>query len=299
MRRRDFMGWLAAGALTASPAAAEEVANQGAGRREARKLRRALRRLEAAPAGAWQAYSAPEHRPAARLLRSTMRTLAVADSVTSLPPAERRVAEMDEVLQESAAEVDYVLQAHLARIASMRPEDAQRYRSALRADPELPRRVVGDIDAIAAEAGLGARERKRLRDTASHLAWRLERQSLDAVLDDTLNQVGRQLAHLEGGSSLGLPSADQARWAEELAHWQVSAEPDPESPAPYDGVWATRGYRMLRLSAAIGFGAGVLLLLGPASEGATVILALFPLTAVVVLLVLGVIFLAIDAAQSA
>jgi hypothetical protein len=56
---------------------------------------------------------------------------------------------------------------------------------------------------------------------------------------------------------------------------------------------------MLRLSAAIGFGAGVLLLLGPASEGATVILALFPLTAVVVLLVLGVIFLAIDAAQSA
>lgn len=336
MNRRDLLkGALGAAAVAGSataeasheaPLAPAEVD------RELQELRRDLDTLRTASdlglGERWRQLASDANRPVddevygahEQLVRSTMRTLAIAETLSSLPAANRQDDAVLELVGEHAAEMEYAFQGQLALLQGLTREQKLEVRDALRRRPDLGLDVGDHLDGIARRGELGGRRRRRLKSLVKHTTWRLQRQPMDTVVDELLLGTDKLAEVGSDGVRERLRPTVEARG--NVGHWngqkqrldralRQSALPLPGDPDVDAGVAETdRSERYIRIAkteltiGGILGGIGTLMVAGGALMGdgfgvAVLIAGLFPLTGFVVLMILGLVTLGIGLALRA
>jgi hypothetical protein len=262
------------------------------------------------------------------LARLALEALVVADVARAIPPhAELSPAFASRLMQELPV-LDRSVAAYGNLLQGMPMGARRNLERAVRQRPEVAMEMAEWIDGRAAASGVSRESRLRLRQLASGVTTRARRQSMSAVIDDTVDKVERIVAH-KGGS---LASARNAASNAMLASiWQTlddgvptntggapppsyggqlgapSAPPpvvyDPERPPPMEPAQeGGRGDRELEIGgiligagvAAFGIATGI-----GAAAGSVMWGMIIGATPGGILLVVGLVFLIIGAAQNA
>lgn len=156
----------------------------------------------------------------AELFRASMRSLLLTSSVNDLPEPDRRRPEVMARLQAGAPEADYAVFGSMARVSQMSPAELDDVQQALREDPELPKKIAEAIDEEARSGGVPLRRRLHLRRMTSHVLWRMKRQSVGLILEETLAKVDRLAKRvLRSGE---LRAVMQPR-PEDVLYWEARA----------------------------------------------------------------------------
>ncbi len=251
----------------------------------AARLERGMRRLSDQPFGS-MIQGPPGTRPdlTERVLRLTIESLVVLDVLRSIPEGAAIPAGLAEVLAPRMVTLDRTIHTHYALLSRMPIERRRNLDGRIRERPELAMDVGQWIDRHAAELGVPADNRVRLRHSAMTLGARLRRQSTNAVVDDCTNKLdelfARQAAPLPSdladatarvvdvmwqqvgestdlGSPVSPPPRVQIVSAEALADPLVvpdrfgaaSEMMDPTEPVQWNDSWARPGDEELRLGA--------------------------------------------------
>ena len=151
------------------------------------------------------------------LLRASMRSLFVTSSLAELPEAQQGDPRVVERLRKISGEADYAVFGAMARLESL--DEAQLATiDDLAKEPDFIDRVLEDIDALSSDLDVPANRRLHLRRMAKHLSWKLERQSMSAIIRETVDAIGVQIEtwtrRLEtNGAELALADGNP-RWIE-------------------------------------------------------------------------------------
>jgi hypothetical protein len=290
MQRRGFL-WTTAGGVLGGLTGVSALAGCGTpsqlrlGDDEGRRL---LARLEG---GLHAVRSGPvdprynQNDAAARVARLGLEALVVADVGRAIPVgaeipdalAERLHQELP-VLAESATTYGTLL-AGLSRTSRRHVEEH------LRNLPDAPMQIAEWIDRQAGEQHVAYESRHQLRRLATHVTQRTRRQSLSAIIDDTLGKMERVMAHhgapiafaRQAGSNAMLAgiwnAVEHGAGGRVPIHAQpqaVYAAPPPPQAGPGDPEIAV-GATMLGAGLGV-FGIGVLIgaAVGDAAGGAIV-----------------------------
>lgn len=149
------------------------------------------------------------------LLRASMRSIFVTSSLGELPTAQHGDPRVVERLRKISGEADYAVFGALARLESLDEQQLASIDEAAK-QPDFIDRVLQDIDALSSDLEVPASRRLHLRRLAKHLSWKLERQSMSAIIRETVDAVATQIEtwsrRLEiAGPELALADGDP-RW---------------------------------------------------------------------------------------
>lgn len=336
MDRRDVLKGVlgsvgVAHALPASGAEPEPPLAPDALAEELEQLRRDLDALQSAPdhgLGERWRQSGAGNRPVDvdeiaachdQLVRSTMRTLAIAETVSSLPVANRQDDAVLELVAEHAAEMEYAFLGQASVVAHLGRSGERELRATLQQDPDVALDLGEHLDRIARGRRVAARRTRRLAGLVKHTTWRLQRQPVRAVVSDLelgTEKVGelapealreRMRPMVEERARVGHWAAEKRRLDRALS--AVSDEPPADDPVgALDTADGDRLIRIAKTELTIGGilgGVGLVLILnGAALAGLSggvaavlIIAGLFPLTGFVVLMIVGLITLAVGHAR--
>jgi len=124
----------------------------------------------------------------------TMRTLAamhVAATFRELPADVQQRPDVQRRMWNALPFLDDAMLDMSEYLSSLAPSERRAVQQQLRKDPSLGMQIVGKLDEHAASAGVPNRRRAQMRAIATHATWRITRQSVDALVDDTLSKVQR------------------------------------------------------------------------------------------------------------
>jgi hypothetical protein len=117
------------------------------------------------------------------LAKKTLRSLLMVGTLSELPPEQLAHPEVQKRLQNSMGEFDEAMFGTQATLENLTPADRTRITRALNEDPNLGMRVMGAVDAQAAEFGVSLQQRTRLRSVSTHVTQRL-RLSTDLTVSE-------------------------------------------------------------------------------------------------------------------
>lgn len=329
MERRDFLSSLVIGAgagALAGPAVGCGAALPHAPTLGAREADALARRLEAglfairneqppvlATAPPWQLRpSAHEH-----LVRTGLEALVVADVARSIPEGSRVEGELAVKLREALPVLDTCAVAYHDLLTSTPPAVRRNVDRAFRARPETAMELAEWMDGGAARFGVSNESRLKLRSSALRVGTRIRRQSSAALVDDTTAKVGTLLAR-SGGDLAALRASTTAAlldgvWGQATGvavptrpatSWQpVDGERPPDGEQAGEQASLSRpGDHELEVGGILmGVGLGVFglgTLIGWAA-GSAMWGAIISATPGSILVVVGLVFLIIGAAQNA
>lgn len=109
----------------------------------------------------------------AALTRKVFRSLTLAGSLADLPPEQRTRPEVLQRVRDSMGEMDDAMFGVTKLLEDLSPSDRAEVGKALREDPHLGMRIMGEVDREAASLGLSSSLRMRLRTASSQAASRL------------------------------------------------------------------------------------------------------------------------------
>lgn len=162
-----------------------------------------------------------------RLARLGLEALVVADVARSIPPEAELSPAFASRLMEELPVLDRSVAAYGNLLAGMPMGARRNLERAVRRRPEVAMEMAEWIDERAAASGVSHESRMRLRALASRVTTRARRQSMSAVVDDTVDKVERIVTR-KGGS---LASARNAASNAMLASiWQTLDDGVPASP---------------------------------------------------------------------
>lgn len=231
MQRRNFLRWGVAGA--AATGACAPSGNTLDPERAAKRSQRpplsdhelqqrlaaidhGMRHIQSARLGWAPAAAHGEESVDAQLFRSSMRSLLLTSSVNDLPEADRARPEVRQRVLDVAPEVDYAVSGSLQRVSQISQHELTDIQAALKDDPGLPKKIAEAIDEQALDGGVPLRRRLHFRRMVNHVLWRMKKQSVGLVIEETLAKVQRMADRYAKSDHLRAvlePNpADIARW---------------------------------------------------------------------------------------
>jgi hypothetical protein len=144
-----------------------------------------------------EAFGAPRTLDARRVAQGhdlTVRTLAamhISASFRELPAAVQAREDVQRRMWSALPFIDDAMLDMNDYVASLTPAERRSIQDKLREQPSLAMDTIGTLDEQAAAAGVPMRRRLQMRTIAARTSWRMTRQSVNAVLDDTLDKVRR------------------------------------------------------------------------------------------------------------
>ena len=246
-----------------------------------------------------------------RMLRSTMRTLAIMDTVSSLPAANRRDPAVMEMLARHGGEMQYALGAQLAQINTLGVQERREIQQALQDDPQVALELAERLDSIAHLGALPSKRRRRLKRMVKRLTWKLQRQPVDEVLSEALTGHERMIEQVRAqGVADDLEAmveqhAELRRWREQETTWNDVLGTGEQPPTPDEEAAKKR----IKSAKSVLFVSGINLGVAAVSTliavltydsgvvAVAVTAALITGTAFVVLLIIGLILLGIGLAK--
>jgi hypothetical protein len=149
------------------------------------------------------------------LLRASMRSIFMTSSLAELPASQHADPRVVERLRRVSGEADFAVFGTLARLESLDAQQLSTLDEAAK-QPDFIDRVLEDIDDLSSELEVPASRRLHLRRLAKHLSWKLERQSMSAIIRETVDAVAVEIETWSrrlqsAGPELALASADP-RW---------------------------------------------------------------------------------------
>ena len=152
------------------------------------------------------------------LARLGLEALVVADVARSIPDGAELSPALARRLTEELPVLDRSVAAYGNLLAGMPMGARRNLERAVRRRPDVPMEVAEWIDERASLNGISRESRLRLRQLASGVATRTRRQSMSAVMDDTVGKIERIVAHK--GASLA-SARDAASNAMLASIWQT------------------------------------------------------------------------------
>jgi hypothetical protein len=219
MRRRRLRGGMAGAEVSAA-----STMDGAPTSLSVRTLQRRLTRIDEGMAfiQAAKIAWAPEERGVpsqidAELFRAAMRSLLLTSSVNDLPAKDRGRPEVMQRLALAAPEADYALIGTMHRLSRLSGDALADIQRALDEDRELPAKLAAAIDAAACGGGVSPRRRLHLRRMLDQVLWRMQRQSVQTVVEETLAKIERLATRVARSEQLRVlfepRPADVAHWA--------------------------------------------------------------------------------------
>ena len=231
MQRRNFLRWGVAGAAATgacAPSGATLDPERAAKRSQRPPLSdhelqqrltaidHGMRHIQSARLGWAPAAAHGEESVDAQLFRSSMRSLLLTSSVNDLPEADRARPEVRQRILDVAPEVDYAVSGSLQRVSQISQHELTDIQAALKDDPGLPKQIAEAIDEQAHDGGVPLRRRLHFRRMVNHVLWRMKKQSVGLVIEETMAKVQRMADRYAKSDHLRAvlePNpADIARW---------------------------------------------------------------------------------------
>lgn len=125
------------------------------------------------------------------LVVRTLAAMHVAATLRELPPEVQAREEVQRKVWQSLPMIDAAMLDMNDYVTQLTPADRRAIQEQLRNDPSAGMNAIGKLDEHAAAAGVSNRRRMQMRAIATHLSWRMTKQSVDATLEDTLDKVRR------------------------------------------------------------------------------------------------------------
>lgn len=216
MERRTFLSTVALGAGAAGAGAIwlPGCGAPGAPTLRAHQIDDLLGRLER---GVGRVRAAPHGGAVAdRVIRVGLEALVVADVARSIPAGTHLPPALADALGRSVPVLDDCVVAYHTLLEEAPRSMRRKLDQAFRAKPDLAMDVAEQIDEHAAEIGVSADSRRRLRGVATNVGARVRRQSSSAIIDDCVakmeNVVARGGADLHAARSMTASALIQAVW---------------------------------------------------------------------------------------
>jgi hypothetical protein len=183
------------------------------------------------------------------LLRASMRSIFVTSSLAELPESQHADPRVVERLRRVSGEADFAVFGTLARLESLDAQQLSVLDEAAQ-QPDFIDRVLEDIDELSSELEVPPSRRLHLRRLAKHLSWKLERQSMSALIRETVDAVAVELEvwsrRLQrSGPELAFADADP-RWIERTHDVMRMYVKDPVPSAQPQTVEALRSDQIER-----------------------------------------------------
>jgi len=124
----------------------------------------------------------------------TMRTLAamhVAATFRELPPEAQTRPDVQQRMWGLLPALDNTMLDMADYLGSLGSAEKRELQERLRRKPSLAMDAIGVLDEHASGVGVSGRRRAQMRAIAAHASWRMTRQSVDALLGETLDKVER------------------------------------------------------------------------------------------------------------
>lgn len=139
--------------------------------------------------------SGPELERGEALARKTLKALVLASAVHDLPTEQATHPAVTARLAASSTELDEAVLGMTDLLEGLTPDERARVSTALKEDPDLGMRIAGAIDARAADYGVSAEGRLKLRRLAATASTRL-RQSPDHFIAEYTTKLRKLEAHV-------------------------------------------------------------------------------------------------------
>lgn len=150
-------------------------------------------------------------------LQEHLRAMLVAGASHEIRPGDPEFAEFSNILRRTAVDIDASVLGSLSQVERMAEGDNPWLLQTLRDEPQLPMEVCDIFEKLGASVGTPLASRDRLRRSAAHLSWRLQRQDPGLVMEELATRSNRLLARAAAEPPV-LPPEPGA--------------PDPAEPAP-------------------------------------------------------------------
>jgi hypothetical protein len=204
------------------------------------RLDRGLRSVRSSPFAATAQPWTLREGAAERLVRLGLEALVVADVARSITPGAVVPDALGQRLDEALPILDQCTVAYHALLQNAPPAVRRDIDRRFREEPDIAMRVTEVIDARAAEIGISANSRTRLRAIASNVGTRIRHQSTSAVVDDCAEKIetalGRPGAELRLARGVHVDAMIDAIWqqVEGVPQGGVrgSSLSSPAAPAP-------------------------------------------------------------------
>lgn len=152
----------------------------------------------------------------AALARKTFRSLALAGAMGDLTPEQRNHPEVQRRVTDSLGEMDEAMFGMTEVLESLSASERSNVGKALREDPTLGMRILGELDQEAVTLGMSSSVRLRLRSAASQVSTRL-RLSPDLAISEYTSKFrkleARHGARAEAERKIGAALATSLVWA--------------------------------------------------------------------------------------
>ncbi len=321
MDRRGFLRTTFVAGLAAGTGCAGEMAEQAAKapldddqlERKLHRLQRTLARMDSRFAQDWfldqriDEISDPARAGRVmadgELLRTSLRIATAVSVLADLPEGNRADPRVATQVGALVGEADYAVFGTLARLDAL-DEAALAELDRAAADPSFVERVAEQVEALAKDLGVDAKQRLHLRSMTKHVGWRLERESFSAVVADTRIKTDAILAGahrriVEAQVAAAVDPAWIERTRDAIAFEQLaSPQPSPQNAAlgqaqaELDKIKRKRNIFLGTGAAMIAVGGGLAaggVFLVFTDAGATLTIGGIGVTTGVVLLILGII----------
>lgn len=171
-----------------------------------------------------------------RLVQKSLRSLLLVGALHELPEPARHHPGMVARLNHAMPEMDEAVFGMTQLLADLSPGDRVELQRKLQREPDLPMKVAEAIDADASALNVPFERRTRLRNLASHVAWRLRNQPAGLLLDEYVTKVRKAAARSGYDEALQRRLAVQASTRALLATpLGTPMQPFPPAPPPTPG----------------------------------------------------------------
>ncbi|MFT3711521.1 MAG: hypothetical protein QM817_28125 [Archangium sp.] len=170
------------------------------------------------------------------LTKKTMRSLLLVGTLSELPPEQLAHESVQERLRSSMGEFDEAMFGMSSLLENLSPTERADIGKALRDDPNLGMKLMGDVDQEAAAFGVSLKQRTKLRGAATQVTARL-RNSTDLTVSEYVGKMNK-IAARHGAISefqreAATSMAQQMIWQDTGATGGgTTGQPTPPPPPP-------------------------------------------------------------------
>lgn len=212
MDRRGFLWTTAGGALGMAAASGCGATQHRVSNAEANALLARLDHGLGSVRGA-QPMLGHRHEAADEVARLGLEALIVADVARTIPVGAEIPDALAERLHREMPVLDRSTETYLALASGLAQGSRRRVEERLHERPEAAMEVAAWIDEQAAEHAIAYESRVQLRRLATNITRRTRRQSMSAVIDDTVQKVERVAAHHGPRTAMARQAGTQAMLA--------------------------------------------------------------------------------------
>lgn len=169
------------------------------------------------------------------LTKKTMRSILLVGTLSELPPEQLAHASVQERLQRSMGEFDDAMFGMSSMLEKLTPTERADIGKALRDDPNLGMKLMGEVDSEAASFGVSFKQRTKLRAISTQVTSRL-RNSTDLAVSEYVGKMNKIAARHGGYAEAEREAAStltqQMLWQGAPASGGTTGEPTPPPPPP-------------------------------------------------------------------